>query len=96
MEGTSRCTLGSQAQHTHSLEYHTRYIQQSTSTHTQHVNNIQQQKLRTTTPNLTVNSGRTTCTLFTPPPAVYNSNLDLKINNTALSMTTHPGFWVLP
>ena len=42
MEGTSRCTLGSQAQHTHSLEDHTRYIQQSTSTHTQHIYNIQQ------------------------------------------------------
>ena len=43
MEGTSRCTLGSQAQHTHSLEDHTRSIQHSTSTHTRHFHNIQQQ-----------------------------------------------------
>ena len=44
MEGTLRWTLGSQAQHTqhaHSLEDHTRYIQQSISTHTKHVHNIQ-------------------------------------------------------
>ena len=39
MEGT----LGSQAQHTHSLEDHTRSIQQRTSTHTKHIYNIQQQ-----------------------------------------------------
>ena len=43
MEGTFRCTLGSQAQHAHSLEDHTRSIQQSTSTHTRHIHNIQQQ-----------------------------------------------------
>ena len=30
MEGTVRCTLGSQAQHVHSLEDHTRSIQHST------------------------------------------------------------------
>ena len=30
---------------------------------------------------------QTTCTLFTPE---YTSNLDLKINNTALPMVTHP------
>ena len=29
-------------------------------------------------------------TLFTQDPAEYKSNLDLKINNTAQSMTTHP------
>ena len=28
--------------------------------------------------------------LFTPDPAEYKSNLDLKINNTALPMATHP------
>ena len=43
MEGTSRCTLGSQAQQTHYFEDHTRSIQQSTSIHTQHPHNIQQQ-----------------------------------------------------
>ena len=32
--GTLRYTLGSQAQHTHSLKDHTRCTQQSTSTHT--------------------------------------------------------------
>ena len=31
-----------------------------------------------------------TCTLFTPDPAEYKSNLDLKIYNTALLMATHP------
>ena len=35
--------LGSQAQHTHSLEDHTWSIQQSTTTHTKHIHNIQQQ-----------------------------------------------------
>ena len=43
MEGTLRCTLGSQAQHAHYLEDHTRFIQQSTTTHTKHFHNIQQQ-----------------------------------------------------
>ena len=33
---------------------------------------------------------RTTCTLFTPDPAEYTSNLDLTINNKALPMATHP------
>ena len=33
---------------------------------------------------------KTTYTLFTPDPAEYTSNLDLKIHNTALPMTTHP------
>ena len=42
MEGILRRTLGSPTQHTHYLEYHTRYIQQSTSTHTKHFHNIQQ------------------------------------------------------
>ena len=38
MEGTLRCTLGSQAQYAHSLQNHTRSIQQSTysDTHTKH------------------------------------------------------------
>ena len=43
MEGTLRCTLGSHAQHAHSLEDHTRAIQQSTYSHTKHSHNIQQQ-----------------------------------------------------
>ena len=43
LEGTSRCTLGSQAQHTHPLEDHTWSIQQCTSSHTQHLYNIQHQ-----------------------------------------------------
>ena len=34
--------------------------------------------------NLTLNPDKTTCTLFPPDPAEYKSNLDLKINNTAL------------
>ena len=40
--------------------------------------------------NLTLNPDKTTCTLFTPDPAEYKSNLDLKINNTALPLATHP------
>ena len=40
MEGTLRCTLGSQTQHAHSLEDHTRFILQSTSTYTKHFHNI--------------------------------------------------------
>ena len=43
MEGALRSSLGSQAQHTHSLEDHTWSIQQSTTTHTKHTHNIQQQ-----------------------------------------------------
>ena len=45
---------------------------------------------RTKQNNLTLNPDKTTCTLFTPDPADYKSNLDLKINNTALPMVTHP------
>ena len=40
--------------------------------------------------NITLNPDKTTCTLFTPDPAEYKSNLDLKINNTALPMATYP------
>ena len=43
MEGTLRCTLGLQAHHAPSVEDHTRSIQQSTSIHTKHIHNIQQQ-----------------------------------------------------
>ena len=43
MEGTLRCTLGSQAQHALSLEDNTRSIQQSTPIHTKYIHNIQQQ-----------------------------------------------------
>ena len=46
--------------------------------------------------NLTLNPDKTTCILFTPDPAEYRSNLDLKINNIALLMTTHSRFWVSP
>ena len=44
IEGASRRTMGSHAQHTHSLEDHTWCIQQSTSNHTKQLNNIQQYK----------------------------------------------------
>ena len=43
MEGALRRSLGSQAQHTLSLEDHTWSFQQSTTTHTIHIHNIQQQ-----------------------------------------------------
>ena len=42
------------------------------------------------TKHLTLNPDKTTCTLFTPDLAEYKSNLDLKINNNALPMATHP------
>ena len=40
--------------------------------------------------NLLLNPDKITCTLFTPDPAEYTSNLDLTINNKALPMATHP------
>ena len=40
--------------------------------------------------NLLLNPDKTTCTLFTPDPAEYTSNLGLTINNKALPMATHP------
>ena len=40
--------------------------------------------------NLLLNPDKTTCTLFTPDPAEYTSNLDLTIINKALPMATHP------
>ena len=43
--------------------------------------------------NLIINPDKTTCTLFTPDPAEYNSNLGLNINNKALPMAPQ-GFWV--
>ena len=43
MEGASRRSLGPQAQHTHSMEDYTWFIQQSTTTHAKHTHNIQQQ-----------------------------------------------------
>ena len=45
MEGALRRSLGSQAQHTHSMKDHTWSIQQSTTTHTKH---IQQQNINYT------------------------------------------------
>ena len=40
--------------------------------------------------NLILNPDKTNCTLFTPDPAEYTSNLDLKINKNALPMAMHP------
>ena len=40
--------------------------------------------------NITLNPDKTTYTMLTSDPAKYKSNLDLKINNTALHMATHP------
>ena len=40
--------------------------------------------------NLIINPDKTTCTLFTPDPAEYNSNLGLNINNRELPMALHP------
>ena len=40
--------------------------------------------------NLTLNPDKTSCTLFTPDPSEYKSNLNLKINNAAPPRETHP------
>ena len=40
--------------------------------------------------NLIINPDKITCTLFTPDPAEYISNLGLNINNKALPMKLHP------
>ena len=45
--------------------------------------------------NFILRPGKTTSTLFTPEPAEYKSNRDLKINNTALPMATHPNIMSL-
>ena len=47
-------------------------------------------KAKTPKNNLLLNPDKTTCTLFTPDPAEYTSNLDLTINNKTLPMATHP------
>ena len=39
---------------------------------------------------ISLHPDKTTCTLFTPDHGDYKSNLDLKINNTALPLPTHP------
>ena len=40
--------------------------------------------------NLTLNPDKSVCSLFTLKPVEYKHTLDLKINNTALPMATHP------
>ena len=40
--------------------------------------------------NLILNPDKTTCPLFTPDPAEYTINLDLKIHNNAIPMASHP------
>ena len=56
--------IWSQSQHTHSLEDHTRSIQQSTSTHTKNSHNIQQQNC---------NHTKTYCELFHYKHATYKT-----------------------
>ena len=40
--------------------------------------------------NLIINPDKTTCILFIPDPAEYNSNMGLNINNKTLPMALHP------
>ena len=40
--------------------------------------------------DLLLNTAKMTCTLLTPDPAKYNTQLGLQIDNTTLPMTTHP------
>ena len=63
MEGTLRGTLGSQAQHAQSLEDDTRSIHQSTTTHTKHIHNIQQQNSNHTQNTLRIVSPNNSQTL---------------------------------
>ena len=77
MEGTLICTLGSQAQHAHSLEDHLRSIQQSTSTHTKHLYNIQQQNN---------NHTQTYCELF---PQTIHKHCQTHKTNRSITRDTH-------
>ena len=40
--------------------------------------------------DLLLNTDKTTCTLLTPDPAEYNTQLGLQIDNTTLPISTHP------
>ena len=46
--------------------------------------------------NIILNSDKTTCTLFTPDPAEYTSNLDLKYTTMHYPWQHTQRFWVLP
>ena len=46
--------------------------------------------------NLTINPDKTTCTLFTPDPAEYKSNLDLKVTSLHYPWQRTQWLWVLP
>ena len=46
--------------------------------------------------NLLLNTDKTTCTLFTPDPAEYTSNLDLTINNKAIKSPKGSGSYLRP
>ena len=82
MEGTLRCTLGSRAQHTHSVEDHTRSIQQSTSTHTKHIHHT----LRIVSPNNSQTLSSTQQTRQTD--TLTKQHKQIKVHNITLT-TTH-------
>ena len=46
--------------------------------------------------NFILNPDKTTCTLFTPDPAEYTSNLDLKYTTMHYPWQRTQRFWVLP
>ena len=46
--------------------------------------------------NLTLNPDKITCTMFTPDPAEYTSNLDLKYTTMHYPWQRTQMFWVLP
>ena len=69
--------FGSQAQHTQSLEDHTWSIQQSNTTHTKHIHNIQQQN---------GNSTQTHCELF---DQTINKNCQTHKTNRHINRATH-------
>ena len=101
MEGALRRSLGSQAQHTHSLEDHTWSIQQSTTTNTKQIHNIHQQNSNYT---------HTHCELFhqtihkhcqarntliadvisNSDHITLNTNTPTRVPNTTLQQTSSP------
>ena len=82
MEGAFRRLLGSQAQHTHTLEDHTWSIQQSTTTHTKHIHNIQQQNSNYTPNTLRIVSPNTV------KHATHNTNRHINRATHNITFTT--------
>ena len=88
MDGAFRRSLGSQAQHTHSLEDHTWSIQQSTTTHTIHIYNIQQQNSKLHPNTLRIVSPNNSQTLSNPQHTKQTDTL-AEQHTTYKDITSH-------